>query len=409
MPNITISPADQAAQVYTDADGILTFTPGPVNGQGFQPLSLQTTDGSATLAVDRGSASIQLRTTRGSLRLTPGTHALGDATPTRYTDRTFQQIGRLIRSDRSLRESALELRRALDQTLYGYSASAGVAPTRRIADIAISAAERRTGFMTRPPGTTCQPDETAKAVQRLITAWNSGPVTAEDLGVRTWEAANTFTDDVLREVTHCSPDRTRFIGPWGSFDLPPTFVRPATVTPQASVAEAKVKEALGPFVDVLRCLLNAKWSISTVNDFAVSIPGVSSVPLGVTVRLNRACTDKLKAAVTAEPLVQIIPKMVEIFATKGIGAVIGALGLSVASIPVVAGATVGQVVLVAMLVLAAHALIVAGQLVVLDAFGLAPNGVKLTYPAMPGVVSGAINPVVGLVVLANTPVIVTPR
>ena len=77
--------------------------------------------------------------------------------------------------------------------------------------------------------------------------------------MRTWEAANTFTDDVLREVTHCSPDRTRFIGPWGSFDLPPTFVRPATVTPQASVAEAKVKEALGPFVDVLRCLLKAKW------------------------------------------------------------------------------------------------------------------------------------------------------
>ena len=107
-----------------------------------------------------------------------------------------------------------------------------------------------------------------------------------------------------------------------------------------------------------------------MNDFAVSIPGVSSIPLGVTVRLNRTCTDKLKAAVTGEDLVRIIPEMVELFATKGINAVIGALGLSVAGIPVVAGVTVGQVVLVALLVLAAHALIVAGQLVVLDTFGL---------------------------------------
>jgi len=235
----------------------------------------------------------------------------------------------------------------------------------------------------------------------------------EDLAVRTWAAATTLTDDVLREVTHCSPDRTRFIGPWGSFELPPTFVRPAPLTPLtpvAAVSAVKVKQALGPFVDVLRCLTtNAQWSISTANDFAVSIPGVSSIPLGVTVRLNRTCTNKLKAAVTGQDLVRIIPEMVELFAAKGINAVIGALGLSLSNIPVVAGVTAGQIVLVALLVLAAHALIVAGQLVMLDTFSLAPNGVKLTYPAMPGVVSGVINPVVGLVVLANTPIIVTPR
>jgi hypothetical protein len=411
MPTITLPLEDHAARVYTDADGILTVEAGPANGQGFRPRSLRTTDGSAAVAVDQGTASIQLQTTRGALQLTPSTHALGDAAPIRYTDRAFQQIGQLIRSDGSLRESALKLRRAVDQTLYGYSASARVAPTRPIADIAVTAAERRAGFMTRQPGTTCRLDETAKAVRQIITAWNSGPSTSEDLAARTWAAATTLTDNVLQEVTHCSPDRTRFIGPWGSYDIPPTFVRPATVTPlAASISAGKVKRALGPFVDVLRCLtVDAKWSISTLNDFAVSIPGVSSIPLGVTVRLNRTCTDKLKAAVTAEDLVRIIPEMIELFATKGINAVIGALGLSVAGIPVVAGVTVGQVVLVALLVLAAHALIVAGQLVILDTFGLAPNGVKLTYPAMPGVVSGVINPVVGLVVLANTPVIVTPR
>lgn len=412
MPTITLPLDDHASRLYSDAVGALTVTPNPGPARGFLPRAVKSVDGSAAMSTGGGSASIRLRTRRGVLRLTPTDYVL-DAGSRPYSGAAYEELARLIRTDDVLRDSARALRRALDQTMYGYAATVGAAPDRRVADVVLAGAERRTTFATKRSGGDCRLVTLEKSLRRTITSWGAAASDPDDLAVRTWAAADALADEVLRDAAHCARDSARFLGSWGDFAIPTAFVRPAPAgrrPVQTGVSKAAATEALGPFAKVLRCLLvDAKWSISTLDDFGVSIPGVSNIPLGVTVKLNRSCTDTLKSAVTADDLVRIIPDMVELFADEGIDGVIKALGLSLAVVPVVAGVTVGQIVLVAILVLAAHALIVAGQLVVLDAFGLARDGVKLTYPAMPGVVSGVINPVVGLVVLANTPVIVIPR
>jgi hypothetical protein len=189
-------------------------------------------------------------------------------------------------------------------------------------------------------------------------------------------------------------------------ELPDNIFHPASAQPPNLDA---IRELLGMFAPVIKCVAKAKWKATQLDDFGISLPGLETVPVGVTVCLSRPCMDRLKEAVTTS-VGGFLPALVAAMAAGGTAPIIAALELtSVAGTVIGAGVTIGQVLVPAVLVLAAHGALIAGQLMLHDTLGNAANGVCLNYPALPAIVTGVLNPVVGLVMLANTPVIVTPR
>jgi hypothetical protein len=195
--------------------------------------------------------------------------------------------------------------------------------------------------------------------------------------------------------------------PPAQFEFPDDLIL-RTATPDETDLSA-VTDLIKPFGPVVACLAKAKWKATPLGDIGIAIPGIEAIPVGVSVCLGRACTDRLKEAVTTS-IGSFLPAVIAALSAGGVAPVIAALGLGgIAGVAVGAGVTVGQVLAPAILVVAAQAAVVAGQLLAYDAFGAAPNGVCLTYPALPAVAAGVLNPVVGLVLLANTPVVVTPR
>ena len=63
-----------------------------------------------------------------------------------------------------------------------------------------------------------------------------------------------------------------------------------------------------------------------------------------------------------------------------------------------------------LIVLLAHLTIVEGEILVLEALGLIDDaGVCITHPSMPIAALAVVNPLAGLVALANFPLVVTPR
>jgi hypothetical protein len=214
----------------------------------------------------------------------------------------------------------------------------------------------------------------------------------------------------------CSHHLTRFLGdemprilvPQPEFDIPNHLLRQGAIARPLSADQ--VEDLLGPFVPVIKCLVEGEWDATRLSDIGVTLPGVETIPLGVEVCLDRACTDILKDAFSPSAAVSFASTVVAAMQAGGIGPIIAALGLGAqAGIVIGAGVTLGQVLAPAILVLAVHAAIVAGQLIGYDLFGAAPDGVCLSYPALPGIAAGVLNPVIGLVVLGNTPVIVFPR
>jgi hypothetical protein len=449
MPRV-IASAEPDSRVYVDSEGALTVAIDPGTKREFAPRSLITTDRSAAVFVSPGSASIRVQTKSGMLVLTPNGYSIDrqgaqdGRSLKQYSAAAYRELGKIIKTDSSLQAAIMKLRKAAAQTLYGFTAKEDLAPVPQFAKAALKGNKRQTAFAKKPPAQACRVETVVEVVEREIEGWFTSVLTSGeqlircqenclkkfpplekpiefgectlgcsfkvfvDIATKTWGVVDTITEEVVKEITHCTPDLRRYVGPWGAFDVPSNLVRVAE--PPPSLSKAQILAALGPLAPVLSCLAQAAWTITPLGNIGVTIPGVDAIPLGVTVCIDRGCTDTLKLAFSNDAFANLIPQFINIFQASGIDATIAALGLgSLAAISVPTGVTIGQILLVVVLVLLAHALIVAGQLITLDMFGLAPNGVCLTYPALPGVLTGVINPVVGMVVLANTPVIVTPQ
>ena len=231
-----------------------------------------------------------------------------------------------------------------------------------------------------------------------------------DIVTRTWEVVDTVSHTVVQHITHCLltpgnfPSYNGLIAVGGVATIAPTGGKAADADP-----------TLSPFEQLLRCFVGGTWSIGNLGDIGVTIPGVESIPVTVSVCMSRACADEVKTqfgTLGFQALATNLPVLIASGAAQAWLAANTTLAPLLTALAASVGITLAEavaVVLVALLVLAVQALLIAGQIVALEAFGQAVNGICLNYPAFPIALAGIINPVVGLVIAANTPVIVTSR
>jgi hypothetical protein len=426
MPVFTIPSQTPRSRAIIGTDGELEVVLDGTADEQFLPQVLRLINNTAEVIFKGDATHIKLTTEAGALTLTPNGYSIGAGAVAPYSAAAYGTLAEKLRTDRSLQSSTLQLRKVAAENLYGLTAAQGIVPSRAFAHRLVEASKRQALSTTAPTRVDCTTRAAARALETALSGWLDEVQvgTPETLTAKTWDVAETIADEVVRQRTYCSGASERFPGPWGGFALPTDVLEgdpPAQGMASAPQGLAQIQSSkppaarllqlLGSFGAVIKCMVqNGAWKVITLQDAGVTIPGVKVVPVALEVRLNRACTDALKKALTGADVLRAIPSMVTAFQLGGVSGVMAALGIGAAASTVIgAGVTIGQVLLVAALVLAAHALIVAGQLVTYDTFGMASRGVRLAYPAMPAVALGVLNPVAGLVALANTPVIVIPR
>lgn len=241
-----------------------------------------------------------------------------------------------------------------------------------------------------------------------------------DLVVGTIEVVETLVEEVVRTVVTCTRDiiKGRFPNPLRDLPVPewlgaagfsgavpaaaPAF--PADVTAKAIDILTKMVKSLP---GAIRCVVEGSWSITDLGDLHVDIAGVESVPVGVTVCMNRECAMKLTGAGFGADAFAIVSGLISLATSGGVATAVAAAGVTGAAAAVLTQAIL--VFLAVLIVLMIHLIIVAGQIVAYDALGMIDGGICITHPSMPVAVATVVNPVLGLVALANIPLIVTPR
>jgi len=230
---------------------------------------------------------------------------------------------------------------------------------------------------------------------------------------------DTITEPVEKQVLLCTI--TKF--PKGSFpnpfDLPLTLpdflgMEGATSTSPPAFSKKEIDAAITVVTKMvktlpgaIRCIVEGQWDLVTLRDIRLDVPGVAEAPVAITVCMDHDCAMKLLGAGLGKDAFTIIGKLITLAGTASITNAVAALSVSAALVPSVELAVLA--LLVFLIVLMIHLMIVAGEIVVQEALGLIDNGICITHPSMPIAALGVINPVVGLVALANVPLIVTPR
>jgi len=232
-----------------------------------------------------------------------------------------------------------------------------------------------------------------------------------DVMVGTVEVVETVVEAVVTQITTCvwqAIPKGQFPNPfdgWRNLEVPGFF---AGAAPVPEINGAAIADALGLLKGLLNlgplvsCLLEGQWSFAKLENVGVNVPGIASVPFGVTVCLDTACTDKLLTL----GITDAFGLMTSLIGKVGsLPAAIAALGTGAAAAIAGQAATAIMVVLI---VLMAHLVAIAAQVGAYKLFGLAPNGVCLTHPSLPIAAVGVLNPVLGILAVANIPLLVTP-
>jgi hypothetical protein len=409
----------------------------------FLPISVKTPNSSSGYEVSEKTSKIWFNTSQGKLELTEKGFKLNAGRLTKYSKASYTTIANLIKTDKFFHKSAINLQKAINSTVFEFAASEKLGITKKTVDVVLASNTKQKVFYKKGPNHNCKVETVVDTVTTEVEGWITSVVTAaqqlaqceanclskplldipgcmvscaikafEDIVTRTWGVVDTITTEVTKEVIHCTFNPKQFPTPWGSIDFSTNIFGNATLGPRLSNAD--IVNALGPFGDVLKCIVKAKWDLTKLANFNLNITGIDQIPFGVSVCLDRACTDTLKVAATGAGLTNLVAGLISTIDSVGIAGAITALGLdaAVGAIAAAAGvsvAMISQIILAALLVFAVHALIVAGQIIALDVLGLAPNGICLNYPALPGIAVGVINPLIGSQILANTPIIVTPK
>jgi hypothetical protein len=236
-----------------------------------------------------------------------------------------------------------------------------------------------------------------------------------DLVVGTAEIVETIAEVVVREVVVCllSPRPGFFPNPF-ELGVFPGLAQPGGGARATDIDTGDVKKALAILQEVLDlgepildCLLAGEWTVTKLSDLRVNVDGIAEIPFGVTVCLNRACVDTMSPFTVGPKALTLLIKIATAADRNAIGAALAAAGVTGAA--AVAAADACMLILGLLIILLAHLLIVMGQIAILAAAGLINNGICLTHPSLPVAVAAALNPILGIVALGNTPLVVTPR
>lgn len=239
-----------------------------------------------------------------------------------------------------------------------------------------------------------------------------------DLVVGTIELVETIVETVTRQVLVCAqrPIKEHLIDPFrGRFDARPHagLLAGATGAQTAIPADvlAKAADVLVKMVKTLpgaiQCVATGQWSITELQTVGVDVAGVGQIPLGVTVCMDHECAMKLIGAGLGAEAFSIISSLIALASGSGVAGAVAAAGITGA-----AAALVTQVVLAMLallIVMLVHLMIVAGQIVMYESFGLIEQGICITHPSLPVILAGVANPLLGLLALGNMPLVVTPR
>lgn len=288
---------------------------------------------------------------------------------------------------------------------------------RRTVDVVLSAAERYAACSDR-----CNRRFLASGREDLV---GFGLCEADcvasgfvDLVVGTIELVETVVETVTRQVLICvqRPIKDHLIDPFrGRFDARPHagLLAGATGVQTAIPADvlAKATDVLVKMVKTLpaaiQCVATGQWSITELQTVGVDVAGIGQIPLGVTVCMDHECAMKLIGAGLGAEAFSILSSLIALASGGGVAGAVAAAGITGA-----AAAVVVQVVLAmlaVLIVLLVHLMIVAGQIVMYESFGLIEQGICITHPSLPVILAGVANPLLGLLALGNMPLVVTPR
>ena len=372
----------------------------------------------------------------------------------------YDKIGQLFKSDPALKQSLIKLRNSFNFLCYEYAALSRTSPPKAWVTLHASSQKTARSFGKKPQGLKCKVEEIVTTVEHEVEGWVESVFTvaeqvaacsenctenyslfADPFGLaaceagcaceafsaiitRTWEVVDHITETVVTEVTHCARDLTKPLWPTPSGPLAIPFLKTALPGANPNILTPVVK-TLSEFIKTpLECLAGGKWSITQLKDLSVRIDGVEQIPVALTVCLDQSCTDKLKDFLLGTNLVllglEIAALLASGAAAAGAAILAGNAALNVTMTAVATALGLGSTaaaaaqamgaVLVILLDLVLHGLIVGGQILAWEVAGqVTTNGVCISHPSFPIAAIALVNPVVGLVALANIPCIVTPR
>ena len=296
-----------------------------------------------------------------------------------------------------------------------FIATSKIAPDPAMIKYFSASQESRRGFAKRPAGYKCEVTTVTTTVTEAVYGWVNHITTAaaqlascsehcmtlpaleipgclatcamqafNDIVTRTWEVVDTVSHTVVQHITHCLLTQSNFPSYSGLVAVGGV----ATIAPTGGKA-ADADPTLLPFEQLLRCFGGGAWSIGNLGDIGVTIPGVNSVPVTISVCMSRACADEVKSqfgTLGFQALAANLPVLIGSGAAQAWLAANTTLAPLLTALAASAGITLAEavaVVLVALLVLAVQALLIAGQIVALETFGQAVNGICLNYPGLP--------------------------
>jgi hypothetical protein len=230
-----------------------------------------------------------------------------------------------------------------------------------------------------------------------------------DIVTGTIEVLDTLVQEVVTTVTVCSSGlpKGKFPNPFvGTVEWP--GLSGAVSTPRVDPgilkqAQSVVASLLKRMPPIVTCLIGGAWKVTDLRDLGLNIDGVASVPFGVTVCLNPECAKTIMKGGGFDGM-KTVAELVGL--ANGVPAIVATLGLTAAAATAVVQVAVLLFGLIAVLMM--HLVVVAGQIQIYDWLGLCPNGVCITHPSLPVVAAAAANPLLGVLAVANTPLVVTP-
>jgi hypothetical protein len=370
-----------------------------------------------------------------------------------YDAQAFTAIADTVRKDALFQASALELRRSMRALTAEAVNSTGITPSVALAKDMLASAKRQAAFDTKPPAG-CQVSRVVTNVTTAVQGWVTTVVTAgqhlancfqacdqkfprdplgwglchggclvtafEAITLKTWGVVDTVTEEVVTEVVHCNPLQGLFPTPHGTINLPAGLAQvaapgetPAVISPGTVTLIQSILKGLDKFA---QCLLNGKWTITNLGNLKITIPGLSQVPVAISVCVDAACATTIRDYLGFGGLRSLLVSIVNVISDPAALAQVitgsSVLTTIFAALATALGTSVGvaaQYVLAVIAVVLIQGEVVAGEILLLQTLGLAPNGVCITHPSVPIVALGVLNPAVGLMALAETPLIVTPK
>ena len=419
----------------------------------FVPLAATAAIGGASLSVSTGTPIIQLGGKGYDLVLTPHGYRTKKGALTPYGPASYKEIGQLLKTDLALKDSLMRLRSSFNLLCYEHAALSRISPPKAWMAQHISSLKKACSFGQKPSTLQCTVEEVVETVEREVKGWiesvftvaeqaaacegdcvvNHPPqsdawgfasctgacavATFEDIVTRTWGVIDRVTDTVVTEVIHCSPLKN-WPTPAGLIELA-TLAAPPGIHP--AILPPVVKELVAFIKGPLMCLAKGSWSITKLGDLKVKIAGVDQIPVALTVCLDQKCTDTLRDFLIGANLILLGGQLLGILVAGGapavlvsdatLSAAVTAIAAALSALPgiTVTAPEVMLAILVILLDLVYHGLAVGGQIVAWEVAGQVTNGVCISHPSFPIGALAVINPLVGLLALAQIPCIVTPQ